>query len=128
MLSYCTLIRESKKELQQLEKKQVNGYCRDRVRFLRLLKTGQARTQVSAGRQIGLKARQSQRLWQLYKQAGLAALISVPHRGYQGRLSPEQVEKLKERLRQDGIASLRDAQQVLSSDFQGVFYLVFGGF
>lgn len=58
---------------------------RDRVRFIRLLKSGEAFTQSTAGQVIGLCERQSQRLWRIYQQEGLAGLQKKPAWGYQGK-------------------------------------------
>ncbi|MCY7346185.1 MAG: hypothetical protein LH614_08165 [Pyrinomonadaceae bacterium] len=48
------------------------------MRFLYLLKTAQAKTQKAAGKQVGWKLRQSQKIWQQYREAGLAALLESP--------------------------------------------------
>lgn len=48
-LDYNQLVQESTEELLQQEKAQSKAYLRDRVRFLRFLKTGVAKSQAQAG-------------------------------------------------------------------------------
>ena len=61
-MNYAKLITESEDELAVLEKKQTQTINRDRVRFLKLLKTSQVTTQTAAGETIGIGQRQAQRL------------------------------------------------------------------
>jgi hypothetical protein len=65
MLNYEEQIKELLEKLLGLEKRTSRGLERDRVRFLRFLKSGEARSQIKAGLLISLGNRQSQRLWSL---------------------------------------------------------------
>ncbi len=55
-------IQESIDYLLEQERKSALALIRDRVRFIRLLKSGEAKTQSAASQVIGLCERQSQRL------------------------------------------------------------------
>ncbi len=74
-MDYVDLISESVEELATLEKSQSQALGVDCLRFVRLLKSGQATSQRQAGGLIGLQERQSQRLWPLYRQQGLSGLL-----------------------------------------------------
>ena len=63
-MDYQVEIKEASEDLNRLEKTNKDLKGRDRIRFLRLLKSGEASSQLQAGRMLGLKLRQSQRLWQ----------------------------------------------------------------
>jgi transposase len=76
-----------------------------------LLKSGQASSQRQAGEFIGLQERQSQRIWQLYRQGGLRGLMSYPYQGTFGKLSSEQLSHLRTYLKGDSGQTLADAQR-----------------
>lgn len=118
-LNYRELIRESEEELLTLERRQTQGILRLRVRFLRLLKSGECPTQAQAGERIALGPRQSQRLWQRYRQGGLKLLLAYPYQGHKPRLTPEQQQALQQELKKDQIHSLQQACAWLW-DHQGV--------
>ncbi|MBD0299922.1 MAG: hypothetical protein ICV82_06625 [Nitrososphaera sp.] len=63
-IDYPSAIEETLKVLVRKEREQSKAFVRDRIRFLRLLKSGKCATQTQAGELIGLRARSSQRLWQ----------------------------------------------------------------
>jgi transposase len=103
--------------LHQLEKQQHKVKLIDRVRFIGYLKEGTARTQAQAGKLIGLQERQSQNLWQLYKQKGLQGMLTNPYRGTTGKLSYSQVSKLRAYLKTDQAATLEKVQNWLQTSF-----------
>lgn len=110
-INYEETIKESVAELLVLEKEQKQARLRDRVRFVRYLKAGQAKTQPEAGAMIGLQRRQSQQLWQQYANQGLKGLLSLGYKGGWAKLSSTQHARLLQRLDQDDIATqgpLRD--------------------
>lgn len=109
ILSYSELIGESEEELLACERKQTKGIPRLRVRFIRLLKSGECRTQAQGGARLGLGLRQSQRLWQLYRQGGMKALLQYPYLGHKPRLNPEQEQALNQELQKDQVQSLQQA-------------------
>jgi transposase len=128
-LNYSEQIKESEEELLTLERKQTKGILRLRVRFFRLLKIGECSSQASAGERIGIKRRQSEKLWGRYQKEGLAALLVYPFKGHKERLSEAQKQTLEEKLQGDEIQSLLEGQQYLQEHEQlhfslsGVHYL-----
>lgn len=120
-MNYQAEITESEDDLIKLERSTKDGKARDRVRFVRLLKTGKATTQQQAGVLIGLGIRQSQRLWQRYRQNGIAVLAVGNYQGSTAKLTEAEQSRLKERLKKDDICSLEQAQNYLQQEF-GVSY------
>ncbi len=109
-LNYSVLIKESLTELQKLEKSQSDALFRDRVRYIRLLKSGEVKTQKEASNLIGISSRQGQRNWRLYKEQGLAGMLRPLERnGAPTKLREEQYEELDERLQADDIQFLHEA-------------------
>jgi len=109
-LSYSSEIRESAEELLCLERSQRLSLLRDRVRYIRLLKTGSALTQKAASEAIGLKIRQGQRNWQMYRSGGMDKLLSLPFRpGRPSKLSSKEEQEFKSRLKEDDIQFLHEA-------------------
>lgn len=98
-LNYQEQIKESLAELEKLEREQKLSRFRDYVRYLRYLKEGTAKSQTESGSLIGLKARQSQNIWRLYKVHGLSYLLKEHRRGQVGQLSYVQISQLQSLLR-----------------------------
>lgn len=117
-MDYAPLIPEAISELTQLEGQQRLAIHRDRIRFIRLLKDGSARSQQQAGQQIGLAIRQSQRLWQTYRQKGLSALITPGYQRGFGKLSAHQLGQLLTWLRTDQASRLEDMQIYITQRWQ----------
>lgn len=107
--------------LRQLEKEQNKAFVRDRLRFLRLLKSGRCSSQVQAGELPGLSSRSSQRLWQQYRKGGLKALLTYPYRGTACRLTEEQRDQLNAHLAADGVQCLHEARDYIQQHF-GIHY------
>ena len=124
-MKYSTKIREELAFLQQAEKQRGTALDRDRIRFLRLLKSGQATTQAAAGAAIGLGQRQAQRLWSTYQQGGLDALMSKPAQRGWGKLSSFQISQLRQFLLADQAQTLTDIQDFLKSSF-AIHYTIGG--
>jgi transposase len=108
-----------------LERHQSKALLRDRMRFLRLLKTGECTTQAEAGRRIGLGLRGSEKLWKKYRREKLAGLLTYPFQGTQGKLSEQQQQALQEQLRNDETQCLGQACAYTQQAF-GVSYTVPG--
>ena len=108
-----------------MEKSQSQALLGDRLRFVGLLKSGQATSQRQAGALIGLHQRQSQRLWQGYRQEGLSGLLGYPYRGTFGKLSSQQLSRLRTYLKGDSVQTLADAQRYLE-DSCSVSYTISG--
>lgn len=124
-MNYPEIITESHEHLLKLERATKDFKARDRVRFLRLLKTGKAATQKEAGALIGLQARQSQRLWKQYRETGLQAMARSHYTGGATKLNQEQQARFLERLKQDEIWKLEQARVFLQQEC-GVTYTVGG--
>jgi len=120
-INYEEAIKESIRDLMILEKAQKQARLRDRVRFVRYLKAGQAQTQPQAGAMIGLQRRQSQQLWQQYVHQGLPGLLSTGYQGGWAKLSSTQQARLLQRLDQDDIATQGQLRNWLAQEM-GVTY------
>ena len=105
-LDYEVFIEEQAEDLLALERRQGKALLRDRVRFLRLLKSGECSSQAQAGKQIGLKRRAAEKLWSKYTKEGLAGLLRYPYQGSKPQLSEAQSRQLEAELRKDGIQTL----------------------
>lgn len=124
-MNYQETITENREHLLGLERQTKDLKARDRVRFVRLLKTGEAATQKQAGAFIGLQERQSQRLWKQYREAGLRVMCQSNYRGGAAKLDQERQQQFVERLRQDDIHSLEQARRFLRQEC-GVEYTIGG--
>ena len=120
-MDYTTKITETADFLLEVEKKQSHATQRDRVRFVRLLKSGEAISQSAAGKLIGLSERQSQRLWKLYREQGLEALTANHFTGYWGKLSSVQISRLRQYLFDNQAQTLADIKAYLEGSL-GVTY------
>ena len=116
-MDYQVEIAESSDYLRSLERTAKDLKACDRVRFIRLLKIGKATTQEQAGVLIGLKVRQSQRLWKQYREEGLSKLCQNNYVGRKAKLSRAEQEQLRERLRFDDIGTLKQARNYLKEEF-----------
>ena len=124
-MDYVSKIKEDVEILLESEKKCNMALLRDRVRFIRLLKSGEVRTQSAAGKAIGLSERQAQRVWCLYQQEGLVGLLKKPAWGYWGKLSSVQISHLRQFLLDDQAQTLADIQAYLLRNL-GVDYTIGG--
>lgn len=124
-MDYGLVITQELSFLLEQERQAGQAKVRDRIRFLRLLKSGSCSSQQAAGEVIGLGKRQSQRLWQVYRQQGYSALICPGYVHNFGKLSSTQLSWLQHFLRQDQAFQLADAQQYVAQEF-GVFYSISG--
>lgn len=125
-MKYAQLIAETESELKELKNKQKLVQFEKRIRFLWLLKSGAAKTQETAGVQIGWKLRQAQKIWQLYRTGGTKSVLQKNVRWQTGKLSGEQCGQLNKQLAATGgAASLAAVRQHLESAF-GVRYTIGG--
>jgi transposase len=124
-MNYQAVIKETAEELSKLEKETKDLKGRDRVRFLRLLKIGEAVSQNQAGTMIGIKIRQSQRLWRRYQAVGVEEFIKNQYQGRRSKLSASEKSRLEERLKKDDVMSLQQVRDYLAAEF-GVRYTIGG--
>ena len=120
-LDYCKSIQESEQQLLELECQQTYALLRDRMRLLRLLKSGECPSQAKAGKYIGLKLRASEKLWNKYTKEGLKGLLLYPYKGSKGKLTEEERQQLHDELYQDQMQSLQQACDYVEKSF-GVQY------
>ena len=98
-----------------------------RVRALRLLKGGAARTLGACADLVGHSPRQVARWWATYRRGGLEALLREPAwPGKLPRLTPEALAGLEAAMAEGQIATLKDAQAYLA-DRHGVAYASLNG-
>ena len=124
-LDYRKAIKETDEQLWALERHQSHALLRDRMRFLRLLKSGACVSQAKAGGQIGLKLRASEKLWNKYSTEGLQGLPTYPYRGSQGKLSQKQKQQLHDELCKDQTQNLQQACAYVEKKFN-VHYTIRG--
>lgn len=124
-MDYVLLIKETEAELTDLERKQSRSIDRDRIRFLRVLKTQQATGQAQAAQSIGLGQRQAQRLWTLYRKKGLSGLIARPNGRGWGKISCQQISYLRQFLLDDQAQTLAHIQAYLAGSL-GLTYSISG--
>lgn len=124
-MNYADKIKESADWLLESEKKRGSAIDRDRCRFLRLLKSGECKSQAAAGVAIGLCERHAQRLWQTYRQQGFEGLMHRPSRRGFGKLTAQQISHLRQFLHDDQAQTLEDIQAYLLGGL-GVEYTIGG--
>jgi hypothetical protein len=74
-MNYAALIIETEAELTELETRQKLVHFQQRIRFLRLLKTGEAKMPQEASEMVGWMLRQWQKIWQLYRVGGVGETL-----------------------------------------------------
>ena len=126
-MNYALKIQDDLLTLRTTEKKQTKAQYRDYVRFLRLLKSGEAKTQAQAAKAINITLRQAQRVWKNYQQTSLQQLISPPQSAYIGKISTTQISHLRRFLMDDQASTLADIKNYLSGSL-GVEYTIGGVF
>jgi transposase len=124
-LDYRKAIRQSVEQLFYLERHQTRALLRDRMRFLRLLKSGACSTQADAGKAIGLKVRGAEKLWKKYKDEGIEGLLVYPYAGRKEKISEDLKKDLQEELAKDQSQSLAQVQQFIEQQ-SGVHYSIPG--
>lgn len=113
-LKYAEQIQESPEELMAWEHRLRGQRGADRVRMLRLLKTGEAQSRGRLIEVLGYCERQLQRWWRLYEQEGLAALVKErPRGGRREQVTPHAWQSLTTVLEAGQIGELRGVQRYL---------------
>ena len=122
-MDYGSIIKEELEFLQEEERKAVKAKVRDRIRLLRLLKSGQATSQLACAELIGLSQRRCQALWRRYREKGFAAYIQTGYQHNFGKLECWQISRLQAFCRQDLAGRLEDVQHFLKQEF-GIVYTI----
>src|ERR671915_791299 len=112
---YTQLIEEDPEELKELEKHHRYTHLFQRVRMLRLLKSGECSNLAEAAEALGYSWRQCQRWFASYRQGGLKELLKsrVDERGRQELVTPEAFEELQEAMKRGEIATISQAHEFL---------------
>lgn len=121
-LNYEEIIKESERELLKLEKHHRYSHLMQRVKMLRLLKTGECRSLTKAAVALGYSRRQCQRWLDDYRAEGLEALLEnrIAQRGRREWNNDEAWEALQTALKGGEIATYKQAQTLLAE--HGVNY------
>jgi transposase len=115
-------IAESEAALLAQERAARGNRSADRLKLLRLLKSGRERSLAGAAAVLGYSARHAQRWWGVYRRGGLAALLSAPRwGGSRERITPAALQALAAEMRAGRIARLEDARAYLR-DRWGIAY------
>ena len=118
-INYPTQISQSESQLHQLEKQQRNQGVADRIKMLRLLKSGSPRSLRALAPVLGYCERQLQRWWQTYKQSGLDGLLDKKRPGGNTeKITPQAWAGLCKEMEKGKIARLKDVQAYLLTHFQ----------
>jgi transposase len=119
---YPQVITEDEPTLRRVEREVRGRPTAVRVRALRLLKSGVARSLGACADLVGHSPRQVARWWHLYRQDGLDGLLRAPtYPGRTSRLTPEALADLKTVMATGQIATLKDVQAYLA-DRHGIVY------
>ena len=124
-MKYEAFISESFEQLQTLEKKQLLVRNEKRIQFLKFLKKGEAKTQKEAGAKVGWKVRQSQKIWQMYREGGLEAVLNKTEKRGFGKLTAVEISGLNRYLAEFGGRTLAEIQRYLQAAF-GISYTIGG--
>jgi transposase len=113
-LKYTEQIAESVEELLRWERRLRGHGMADRVKMLRLLKTGEARSRRRLVELLGYCERHLQRWWRVYQRGGLAALVvQRPRGGRRERMTPQAWQSLSAAMEAGQMGGLREVQQHL---------------
>jgi len=113
-INYPKAIKESEEELKQLEHRLRGQKTADRVRLLRLLKSGAVSSLKNGAPVVGYSVVQVTRWWESYRAEGLVALLKRQKpRGQRSPLTLEAWTGLCSEMRAGRIATLEEARHYL---------------
>lgn len=113
-IDYGVAIAESAADLAVCERAARGRRSADRVKLLRLLKSGRERSVRRAVAALGYTERQGQRWWRAYRMGGLRELLAVRRPGgARERITPAALAGLEEEMGAGRIARLHQAQAYL---------------
>ncbi len=121
-IDYPNVITESHEQLHELEKRHRYTHLFQRVRMLRLLKSGECTNLGEAADALGYSRRQCQRWWGAYTAGGLDELLvsRVDERGRQEFVTEKAWEELEEVMKEGRVATYAQARDFLAE--RGVEY------
>ena len=131
MRNYKELISEDVQTLLELERQQKHAKLRDRVRMLRLLKSGEARSLPVVAGMLGISSTNARYLWNNYQQQGLLEFTRWRYGGNYRKLTVEQQQQLVAAAAEapNSFGSQADIRQYILQTFQvnytqpGISYL-----
>lgn len=114
-IDYPTAITESPEKLHELEKRHRYSHLFQRLRMLRLLKSGRANHLQEAGEALGYSRRQCQRWWNTYARGGLAELLvsRLHERGSQEMVTEQAWQELEQAMKKGEIATYAQVREFL---------------
>lgn len=120
---YSRVIKEDPRQPKELEKYHRYSRLFQRVRMLRLLRSGECRNLGEAARALGYSWRQCHRWFASYNKGGLEELLKsrVGERGRQELVTPEAFEELEEAMKLGEIATIKQADEFLR-EHHGIEY------
>jgi transposase len=121
-IDYPNAIAESTAQLHELEKRHRYTHLFQRVRMIRLLKSGECRNLQQAADALGYSWRQCQRWWGAYTKGGMEELLvsRVEERGRQELVTEEVWKELEEVMKEGRIATYAQARDFLAE--RGIQY------
>jgi transposase len=120
-LDYGEIITEGVEQLQEMLKKAHAPLIRRRLRFLLLLKQNKGMSRATAGKKLGLLPTGTEKMWKLYRRAGIDNFIDYPFKGRKSYLNQEQKSWLQQELKKDSTTSLSAACHMVE-EHTGVHY------
>ena len=113
-INYPKAIAESEEDLTELEQRLRGQKAADRVRMLRLLKSGTVTSMKDCAPLLGYSLVQLTRWWERYRRAGLAELIKQQKPiGQTCKVTAEAWEGLMAEMRKGHMATMEDARDYL---------------
>ncbi len=121
-IKYPQAIQESEEDLTRLEQRLRGQKAADRVRMLRLLKSGTVKSLKDCAPLVGYSVIQLTRWWECYRAEGLARMLKQ-HKpvGKHSKLTAEAWEGLLVAMRAGHIATMQDARDYLEREW-GIRY------
>ena len=118
-------LKKAEDSLLKQERRLHSSPLADRVKMLRLLKSGRYRSQAQLAPVLGHSDRTLRRWWQSYQQHGLSGLLADPgHGGRHERITPAARQALETAMKAGQIATLEEMRgflhQQFGIDYQGV--------
>lgn len=116
--NYPEMIAESPEELLELQKRLRGSSLENRIKLLRLLKSGAYRSQLQLAEVLGYSSRQLGRWWSTYRRGGLDALLEYQKPvGRKERITEEALDALEEEMKRGEVATLEEARVFLAEHF-----------
>jgi transposase len=113
-IKYPQAIQESEEELTRLEQRLRGQKAADRVRMLRLLKSGAVKSLKACAPMVGYSVIQLTRWWERYRAEGLTEMLKRQKpAGKASRLTPEAWAGLLQAMRAGHIATMQEARNYL---------------